>query len=327
MPGWFYPPDQALMTWFLRWQDRHEPLGDLLELGAYVGKSAILIGSHLRSGERLTVCDLFDSPAPDADNGVEMSRSYSALTRLTFESNYLAFHDELPVIIEGPTSVVRDHVAPASCRFVHIDASHLYQHVRADIEASRVLLRPGGLVVCDDYRAAHTPGVAAAVWSAVTAGDLRPICLTPHKFYGTWSAPERVDQDLMEWLTTQGPTTFDVQTVAGHPVVRINRWPDPPRPSLRASHARPVPAGEADGDRPVAADASGAAGSWAAGGWARRAASLNPMVGSHARRLRHNARAWSRKTALQWLPPVLTRAIRNARRARYQRQPRVRDAG
>ena len=305
MPGWFYPPDQALMTWFLRWQDRHEPLGDLLELGAYVGKSAILIGSHLRSSERLTVCDLFDSPAPDADNVVEMSRSYSTLTRLTFESNYLAFHHELPVIIEGPTSVICDHVAPASCRLVHIDASHLYQHVRTDIEASRVLLRPGGLVVCDDYRAAHTPGVAAAVWSAVTSGDLQPICLTPHKFYGTWSASERIREDLVEWLTTQGPGTFDLQTVAGHPVVRINRWPDPPRPSLRANHARPtLLSHQPEVDGAVAGDASGAA-----GGWAR------------------NARAWSRKTALQWLPPVLTSAIRNARRARYQRQPRVRDTG
>jgi len=322
VPGWFYPPDQALMTWFLDWQDRHEPLGDLLELGAYVGKSAILIGRHRRPGERLTVCDLFDSPAPDADTVVEMSRSYSTLTRMTFEANYLAFHDEPPVIIEGPTSVICDHVAPASCRFVHIDASHLYEHVWADIEASRVLLRPGGLVVCDDYRAAHTPGVAAAVWSAVTAGDLRPICLTAHKFYGTWSSPERIEQDLVDWLTTQGSATFDRQTVAGHPVVRVGQWPDPPRPSLRANRTRPVLA--VDGP---AADGAVTDGTSGAAGRSVRRATLSPMVGSRAHRLRHNARAWSRRAALQLLPPVLTTAIRNARRARYQRQPRERDTG
>jgi predicted O-methyltransferase YrrM len=290
VPGWFYPHDQALMTWFLQWQDRTEPPGDLLELGAYLGKSAILLGQYRRPGERLTVCDLFDSPAPDAHNSAEMSRSYSTLTRRTFESNYLAFHDELPVIIEGPTSVIVDHVPPASCRFVHIDASHLYEHVRADLEASRTLLRPGGLVVCDDYRAAHTPGVAAAVWSAVTSGDLRPICLTANKFYGAWSPPEPIQQELVGWLAAQGPATVDLQIVAGHPVARINRWADPPRPVVRATRTQP-------------------------------SADRAPVT------LRRTARAWSRKAALQLLPPVLTNAIRNARRARYQRQPRVRDTG
>jgi hypothetical protein len=290
VPGWFYPHDQALMTWFLQWQDRTEPPGDLLELGAYLGKSAILLGQYRRPGERLTVCDLFDTPAPDVHNSAEMSRSYATLTRRTFESNYLAFHDELPLIIEGPTSVISDHVAPASCRFVHIDASHLYEHVRADIEASRVLLRPGGLVVCDDYRAAHTPGVAAAVWSAVTSGDLRPICLTPHKFYGTWSSPEPIQRELVAWLAAQGPATVDLQIVAGQPVARINRWPDPPRPEVRATRVAP----------PV---------------------DRSPVT------LRQAARAWSRTAALQLLPPVVTNAIRNARRARYQRQPRVRDTG
>jgi predicted O-methyltransferase YrrM len=44
IPGWFWPADQRLFAWFL---SAGTP-GDLLELGTYLGKSAVLIGGHLR---------------------------------------------------------------------------------------------------------------------------------------------------------------------------------------------------------------------------------------------------------------------------------------
>src|SRR5262249_13616579 len=149
--------------------------GDLLELGAYLGKSAILMGDHLRAGESFTVCDLFDAEPPDEANEVELRRSYATLTRAGFERNYLAFHEALPEIVQAPTAEILDHVTARSCRFVHVDASHLYDHVHGDIEAAGSLLRPEGTLVCDDYRAHHTPGVAAAVWHEIVAGGLRPI--------------------------------------------------------------------------------------------------------------------------------------------------------
>lgn len=58
VPGWFSRTDQQLFEWFLT---HPHASGDLLEMGVYVGKSAILLGQHLRPGESLTVCDLFDS--------------------------------------------------------------------------------------------------------------------------------------------------------------------------------------------------------------------------------------------------------------------------
>jgi predicted O-methyltransferase YrrM len=274
VPGWFYPDDQALLTWLLDRQDRLEPPGDLLELGAYLGKSAILLGTHLRPGERLVVCDLFDSAAPDDENTVEMARSYATLTRTTFERNYLTFHERLPVIVEGPSTVIAQHVTPGSCRLVHVDASHLYEHVRGDIETSRTLLRPDGLLVCDDFRAAHTPGVAAAVWSAVTTAGLRPLCLSPNKFYGTWGDPGPIQEELIAWLRGQGEETVDIQHIAGVRVVRTGSWRQPPRPVL-APRLGPAPR-------------------------ARRARTMD-------------ARSWPRAVAKDLLPPVLTRALRRAR--------------
>src|SRR5689334_20325384 len=98
VPGWFFHLDQLLFRQILQWQASNEPSGDLLELGAYLGKSAILLGGQLAQGERFTVCDLFDSSPPDQANHEEMRDWYPSLTRRTFESNYLSFHSELPVI-------------------------------------------------------------------------------------------------------------------------------------------------------------------------------------------------------------------------------------
>lgn len=94
-------------------------------------------------------------------------------------------------MIEAPTSVISGEVKADTCRFVHIDASHLYEHVRDDIGAVREILLPGGLVVLDDFRSEHTPGVSVAVWEAVLNRGLRPICLSTQKLYGTWGTRSR----------------------------------------------------------------------------------------------------------------------------------------
>ncbi|WP_207943389.1 class I SAM-dependent methyltransferase [Actinomadura sp. KC345] len=223
--GWFPKIDQSLFTWFLERQDRLGETGDLVELGSYLGKSAILMGRHTRDGETFTVCDLFDSEASDHSNQEEMARSYSSLTRTAFETNYLAFHDRLPQIVQGPTSMILDHVQPGSCRFVHVDASHLYEHVHGDIRAAHVMLPTGGVIVCDDYRSEHTPGVSAAVWEAVTVDGLRPICITPQKFYGTWGDIGPFQKDLLNWLEKQEDVWHEVQQVAGQELVRIKQKP------------------------------------------------------------------------------------------------------
>lgn len=231
--GWLFDQDQALMSWFLERQNRLAIPGDLLELGAYLGKSAILIGRYRRGDQRLTVFDLFEDAAQDHDNDEEMRQYRPTLTRLAFERNYLAFHTELPSIVQGPTSTISSHVAPQSCRFAHVDASHLYEHVQADIEACRAVLHTEGLLVCDDFRAPHTPGVAAAVWGAVTSGELHPICLSDSKFYGTWGDPGPVQSELIAWLETFGQQSFDAHRIAGRTVVRIAGW-SPPKAEIRS---------------------------------------------------------------------------------------------
>ncbi|MDQ0599422.1 hypothetical protein QF037_003767 [Streptomyces canus] len=221
VPGWFPPLDQVLFTWFLDRQRTRGFAGDLLELGAYLGKSAILLGRHLAAGERFTVCDLFGGDAPDGANKAETAKSYASLTRQAFERNYLSFHDTLPRVIEAPSSVISSEVAAGSCRFVHIDASHLYEHVRDDIGAAREILLPEGVVVLDDFRSEHTPGVSVAAWEAVLNRGLRPICLSTQKLYGTWGDPSAVQEELLEMLRGRADCGVSVQRAAGHRLVRV----------------------------------------------------------------------------------------------------------
>lgn len=223
IPGWFNWTDQRMFEHVLARQDE-EPPGTLVELGAYLGKSAVLVGAYRRAGEALVVCDLFGEQAPDAANSDENTSSYRTLTRRQFEANYLRVHGDLPTVVHAPTSQILQHVAPGSARFVHVDASHLYEHVSGDLVAARTMLRPGGVVVCDDYRSPHTPGVAAAVWGAVHAGVLRPFCLTPMKMYACFDGdPGSHREAVSAWLPSLNGLAWEVQRIAGSEVLRI--WP------------------------------------------------------------------------------------------------------
>ncbi|WP_336206169.1 class I SAM-dependent methyltransferase [Nonomuraea sp. LPB2021202275-12-8] len=219
IPGWFWPADQRLFEWFLS----GGAAGDVLELGTYLGRSAVLIGAHVREKETFTVCDLFESDAPDADNDAETTRSYSTLTRRQFERNYLSVHDTLPEIVHGPTSIILDHVKADTCRFVHVDASHLYTHVKGDILAARTVLKDDGIVALDDYRSEHTPGVALAAWEAVASLGLAPICISTQKLYATWGDPVPVQRRLLEWLGSRTDLWHTTDVLGDRNLVRVNQ--------------------------------------------------------------------------------------------------------
>ncbi|MFI1964644.1 class I SAM-dependent methyltransferase [Streptomyces pathocidini] len=288
--GWFPSLDQVLFASLLGRQERLGERGDLLEMGAYLGKSAIFTATFLRPDERFTVCDLFDAPAPDQHNAAEARKSYATLTRVAFEQNYLAFHDELPEVVQGPTSVLADELDPDTCRFVHVDASHLYEHVAGDIETAQRVLVPGGVVVLDDFRSEHTPGVAAATWEAVFNRGLRPICLSTQKLYGTWDDPEPVQEELLAEAHSRGDMKISIQEIGGQRVLRFGGRPEnPPHPASRF----------ADEPGREAARESAMVPGPRAGSPAAPAAAKTPRRRSRARRL-----------AVDLLPPVATRALR-----------------
>ena len=226
VPGWFNPIDQAGFAWTLDYQNQTGQQGDLLELGTFKGKSAILMGQKLKPGETLTVCDLFEDVTGWSGAAASEKAFFSTQTpsRQSFEQNYLAFHHALPVIVQGPTNTIGDHVAPGSCRFVHIDASHVYDNVIADTASARAALQENGVVVFDDYRKAQTLGTAAAVWEAVLNQGLAPIFATDFKLYATWGDPEPIRDAIIarardaNWCRTGAPVA-----IRNHSLVRLAR--------------------------------------------------------------------------------------------------------
>ena len=204
VPGWFDELDQTLFRWLLAEQTADGTTGDLAEIGAFNGKSAILIGDHLQRGEVFTVIDLFEDPSEDPQNEAEKQKAYAGLTQRVFEANYLLFHAELPKVIRGDSQRIVDHARVGRHRFVHVDGSHVYERVRGDLESARRLLSETGVVAVDDYRSIHTPGVAAALWETVAMRDLHALVLTETKLYGTWSDPDKWLRKLVSWLPRSG---------------------------------------------------------------------------------------------------------------------------
>ena len=158
--------------------------------------------------------DLFEQEATAEENRAENEDQYAELSQEAFEKYYLTIHDSLPVVVRGPSASIVDHAAHGTHRFVHIDASHLYEHVVEDIAAARTLLKPGGVVVFDDFRAPHTPGVAAAVWRA-TNEDLEPFAVTMDKLYATFDDTQPWLDVLIGWLEERSFWRHEIQQVAG----------------------------------------------------------------------------------------------------------------
>jgi SAM-dependent methyltransferase len=192
IPGWFARGDAELFDAIDLAQRSAGLVGDILEIGCYQGASAILLGYLRRPSERLVVCDLFEEVTGTLDDFHRRGNIYSDLNRENFEANFLQFHESLPEIIAGPSTILPSKNLGRTFRLIHVDGSHDYDVVRSDLLLAKSLLMPGGFVIFDDIIAPHTPGVTAAVWEGVILDDLIPVLQT-HKLYGTWGDPLEVE--------------------------------------------------------------------------------------------------------------------------------------
>ena len=201
--------------------------GPLLEIGCFEGRSTILLGMLARADEDLVVCDLFHITADGADP--VSHEGYRGFRRETFEKNYLRFHDNLPSIEAGLSSFLPASYPGPRFRILHVDGSHEYETVCGDLAYTASAAVVGGVVVIDDYRTAHTPGVAAALWEVSAADTLRPALLTQHKAYAAVDEHgEAVCRRALEELERRG-YRFEVRQIhhrpVGHPALQVPQEP------------------------------------------------------------------------------------------------------
>jgi len=204
--GWFDRHDLGAFQAVSAVQHAAGTTGDVLEIGAYKGRSTVVLRADLSPGETLHVCDPFEDPTGAAGNDAENQRSYATLSRQEFDANLARFPGPAPVVHQTISTDLAGQLSPGTFRLVHVDGSHLEGPVRFDLELARELLQPGGVVICDDYRSPHTPGTALAVWEAVGKG-LVPVLTTPMKLYGSWDPDDDLVARLDRQLRGAGATT------------------------------------------------------------------------------------------------------------------------
>jgi hypothetical protein len=187
--GWFYAVDVDFFSTLLGRQTAEDIKGDMLEIGTYRGKSAILMGYGLRDDEELVICDLFGAVMDHADIPLNRRQQYSGLEQDEFLANWDRFHTRRPMleVCESSELDLGDRVF----RFIHVDGCHSYQCVAKDISLAATHTAERGVIAMDDYRAAEAPGVAAAVWQAVDNGLLFPFAGTWMKMYACTSADDQ----------------------------------------------------------------------------------------------------------------------------------------
>lgn len=210
VPGWLHPLDLELFTEILGHQQTAGVRGDVLEIGAFHGKSAIALGYWLNEGEQVTVCDIFGDTTQVPTEGCD---PYDGLTADLFLAQWAKYHTAPPDLRVMPSSQL---VLDRGYRFIHIDGGHAYPVVYEDINLC--VPHATDVIVLDDYRSSHTPGVSAALWEAVADGKLFPFLLSEVKAYCAVT-PERCD----EWISIVAawPHPHEQHELHGHHTVRV----------------------------------------------------------------------------------------------------------
>ena len=180
--GWFGPTDVRAFRAIDELHGTTGTSGDILEIGAFAGRSAILLGSLLRGGETLVVNDLWDD-LPFEPGAWDCIDRPAQPGRVRGSTTCGSMRTCPGVVVGSSTTALDGEVGDSTCRFVHVDGSHERSIVTVDVATARRTCRPGGIMVFDDHMNPRHPDVAAAVWGAVDRGELRPVVVTTSKLY------------------------------------------------------------------------------------------------------------------------------------------------
>jgi hypothetical protein len=148
--GWFDNRAAAMWDALLSHQRANLISGDLLEIGVWHGKSALLAAMHCGAQEKLLLVD----PLPLQAAVDVIEKSAPGTQWLTFQglSNWL----------------LRDQLYQAgakSYRWIHIDGEHTAQAVNSDLKIANHLLSDDGVVVLDDFFSESYPQITQALFS------------------------------------------------------------------------------------------------------------------------------------------------------------------
>lgn len=130
---------------------------DTLEIGVHRGLSAILVAALRGDDARFVAIDLFEDM-----QGENVSNSGSG-SKAHFLSHMSAYHggsmDFMRVLPALSSSLTMEDLG-INYSFCHVDGGHSDEETYGDLALCSKVLRPGGILVLDDYFNANFPGVS-----------------------------------------------------------------------------------------------------------------------------------------------------------------------
>jgi predicted O-methyltransferase YrrM len=241
VPGWFRQTDARLFVLADEAQRRLAIPGDVIEIGAYLGRSTILLGFLHRRGERLVVVDPFET-ADAKDLASWALRGRRPPTQQAFEGNILRHHAALPEMhVCRSSELAASELGVGRFRLLYVDGAHDWDGIDRDLELVRELAAPDAIVVIDDVFHPDFPAVSARVWAEVARGVITPVVLSACKLYATLG-PSPVGDELRR-LVVEGGAPTTTHELDGAEFVRLaTDEPDRPAASKRYARALTPPA-------------------------------------------------------------------------------------
>jgi len=146
-------------------QLKRQGLIRILEIGSWAGASAITWAKAVQGQGREGKITCVDQWRPYFDEGLETALHYRAMNEAAKDDKVLklflhniraanVFH--MVDYLVGDTRKVLPKLPSGEFDIVYIDASHLYESVRADIHDAKRLIRDGGIICGDDLELQRT---------------------------------------------------------------------------------------------------------------------------------------------------------------------------
>lgn len=149
IPGFILNQSIALWDALLCYQAEHHLLGDMVEIGVYKGRSALISSLHLREQEKFSLVD--GTPwIEEARNNLDpiLNNRGCYIQKMSYDLD-----------IEYIKNIRH------KCRWIHIDGEHTGRAVINDLESCEQMLSDDGILVLDDFFNPMYPQLTEAAFS------------------------------------------------------------------------------------------------------------------------------------------------------------------
>lgn len=148
---------------------------DFLEIGSFEGRSTVwLVENALEDGGEIVCVDTWEGGEEHVRQGVNMNYAEQ-----NFDYNMRVLKDNFQnrwvdkVKAKSKDALIHFHIIERTFDFIYIDGSHVAADVMTDACLAWPLLKPGGVMVFDDYRwgepipETHKPKLAVDAFIAI----------------------------------------------------------------------------------------------------------------------------------------------------------------